>query len=46
MYFFTNDYRLLPEESSHDDGGYYENNDNYSIMDALDGDPDAYWNVD
>ena len=46
VYFFTNDYRLLPEESSHDDGGYYEKNDNYSIMDALDGDPDAYWNID
>ena len=46
VYFFTNDYRLLPEESGHDDGGYYEKNDNYSIMDALDGDPDAYWNVD
>lgn len=45
-YFFSNDYRLLPENNSHNDGSFYENNDNYSIMDALDGDPDAYWNID
>ena len=44
-YFFSNDWRFNHDEENYGDGGN-DWNDNGSLMDALDGEPDAYWNID
>lgn len=44
-YFFSNDWRFDHDERSYGDGGN-DWDDNGSLMDALDGEPDAYWNID
>lgn len=44
-YFFSNDWRFNHDEENYSDGGN-DWNDNGSLMDALDGEPDAYWNID
>ena len=44
-YFFSNDWHFDHDERSYDDGGN-DWDDNGSLMDALDGEPDAYWNID
>lgn len=44
-YFFSNDWRFNHDEENYGDGGN-DWDDNGSLMDALDGEPDAYWNID
>jgi hypothetical protein len=44
-YFFSKDWRFNHDEENYGDGGN-DWNDNGSLMDALDGEPDAYWNID
>ena len=44
-YFFSNDWHFDHDERSYDDGRN-DWDDNGSLMDALDGEPDAYWNID
>ena len=44
-YFFSNDWRFNHDKENYDYGGN-EWEDNGDLMDALDGEPDAYWNID
>lgn len=44
-YFFSNDYHFNHDDN-YDDGGDNDWQEHWDIMDALDGDPDAYWNID
>lgn len=44
-YFFSNDWRFNHDKENYDYGGN-EWEDNGDLMDALDGETDAYWNID
>ena len=43
-YFFSNDWHFH-DETDYDDGGN-DRQDHWDTMDAFDGEPDAYWNID